>query len=188
MSSELNRFYIETAIPDAPKHTGFVPNLIDPETQSVQAFRTFDMHKEEPRLPYGSTFQQQATIRIHTSTPLNQSFFSETNIQHLQDEIRYGVWKASNNQYVIDPQNPDDLKIVMRSYYLQSSTHDPDKVQQELDALNSRVVGFAVDRVMVEVKQYVKYRKDILEYPDPISRPVNVNITGSKSAEFKSFF
>jgi len=66
--------------------------------------------------------------------------------------------------------------------------NDPDKVQEELAALNKRVIAFAVDRVMVEIKQYVKYRKDILQYPDPISRPVNANITGSKSAEFKSFF
>jgi hypothetical protein len=76
----------------------------------------------------------------------------------------------------------------MRSYYLQYSTNDPDKVQQELEALNKRVVMFAVDRVMVEIKQYVKYRKDIVDYPDPISRPINANMVGSKSAEFKSFF
>ena len=185
--SELNKFYVGTAIPDAPKHTGFVPNLLDPEVKSTQAFRIFNMHDDNPRLPYGSTFQQQATIRIHTATPLNQAFFSEANIKRLQDEIRYGVWVASDNQYVIDPQNPDDLKTVMRSYYLQYSTNDPEKVQQELEALNKRVILFAVDRVMVEIKQYMKYRKDIVDYPDPISRPINANMVDSKSAEFKSY-
>jgi hypothetical protein len=186
--SELNRFYIETAIPDAPRHTGFVPNLLDPETAQTQAFRTFQVHADSTPVNYASTFAQQATIRIHSATPLNNAFFSEANIRHLQDEIRYGVWIASGNQYIIDPQNEDDLKTVMRSYYLQYSINDPDKLREELAALNKRVILFAVDRVMVEIKQYMKYRKDILEYPDPISRPVNANITGSKSAEFKTFF
>jgi hypothetical protein len=186
--SELDRLYIETAIPGAPKHTGFVPNLADPEVHTTEAFRLFKMHADDPKLPFGSQFKQQATVRIHTPTPLNQSFFSDQNIDHIHSEIRYGVWVASNNQYIIDRQNDDDLKTIMRSYYLQYSMNDPAKMKEELESLNKRVVGFAVDRVMVEAKQYVKYRKDILDYPDPISRPINVNIVGSKSAEFKSFF
>lgn len=186
--SELDRIYIESAIPGAPKHTGFVPNVMDPEVHSTQAFRVFKTHADSPALAYGSDFRQQATIRIHTPTPLNQAFFSQRNIDFLQDEIRYGVWIASKNKYIIDRQNEDDLKTIMRSYYLQYSMNDPSKMQEELDSLNRRVIAFAVDRVMVEANQYVKYRKDILDYPDPISRPINANIVGSKSAEFKSFF
>jgi hypothetical protein len=186
--SELGRMYIETAIPNAPKHTGFVPNLEDPEVSSTQAFRLFKTHADDPKLDFGSTFQQQATIRIHTPTPLNQAFFSERNIEHLHHEIRYGVYIASKNKYTIDRQNDDDLKTIMRSYYLQYSMNDPDRMKEELDSLNRRVISFAVDRVMVEANQYVKYRKDIIDYPEPISRPINVNVIGSKSAEFKSFF
>jgi hypothetical protein len=185
--SELSRFYTETAIPGAPKHTGLVPNLMDPETRNTQAFKVFQTHTES-RLPYGSTFQQQATVRIHTATPLNQTFFSEQNIQHLQDEIRYGVWIESGKEYTIDPQNPDDLKTVMRSYYLQYSMNDPSKMQEELHSLNRRVVSFAVDRIMVEARQYFKYRKDIMNYPEQISRPINASEVGSKTAEFKGFF
>jgi hypothetical protein len=186
---ELNRFYTETAIPAAPKHTGYVPNLLDPETRNTQAFKLFNMHDDNPKLPYGSTFQQQATIRIHVATPLNQAFFSEKNMKYLQDEIRFGVWNASNQEYVIDPQNPDDLKAVMRSYYLQYSTNDPSKsLNDQLEYLNKLVLNFSIDRVMVEIKQYIKYRKDIVNYPEQISRPINANMVGSKSAEFKSFF
>ena len=188
MTSELNQIYLATAIPNAPKHNGLVPTLADPQTNSTQAFKLFKTYDESPTLPFGSTFAQQATIRIHTATPLNNAFFSDSNIQYLQDEIRYGVWVASGKKHIIDRQNPDDLKVVMRSYYLQYSTNDPDKFREELDALNKRVLMFAVDRVMVEINQYYKYRNDILNYPEQIGRPVNANITGSKSAEFKTFF
>jgi hypothetical protein len=185
--SQLSDFYTQTAIPGAPKHTGLVPNLNDPETETTQAFKVFQTHTE-PRLPYASTFDQQATIRIHTATPLNKAFFSEDNIRHLQDEIRYGVWVESGNQYVIENQNADDLKTVMRSYYLQYSMNDPTKVKEELHSLNRRVLAFAIDRVMVEIRQYFKYRNDIVNYPEQISRPVNASSVGSKSAEFKTFF
>jgi hypothetical protein len=66
--------------------------------------------------------------------------------------------------------------------------NDPDRVKEELNELNERVLSFAVDRVLVEINQYVKYRKDILNYPEQISRPINANMTGTKSAEFKRFF
>ena len=110
---DINRYYIDSAIPGAPKHTGFVPNLADEETKATQAFRIFSTHYESPKLAYGSTFQQQATIRIHTATPVNQAFFSEANIKYLQDETRYRVWVKSDKKHTIDPQRLDDLKIIM---------------------------------------------------------------------------
>ncbi len=180
--------YIRTAIPNAPKHTGLVPNLVDPETNATSAFLLFQTHYEDPRLPFGSTFKQQAIVGIHTPTPLNRAFFSEENMKYIQDEIRYRVWVESKHEYTIDAQDPDDLKTVMRSYYLQYSRNNPDKYREELNELNELVLRFSVDRVLVEIKQYMKYRKDILEYPEQISRPVNANMTGTKSAEFKSFF
>jgi hypothetical protein len=186
--SELDQIYIGTAIPNAPKHTGFVPNLVDPETTSTQAFKLFQTHYENPRLPFGATFQQQATIRIHTATPLNQLYFSDQNIEYLQSELRHRVWVASNQKHTIERQNPEDLKTVMRSYYLQYSFNNPDRVKEELNELNERVLAYTVDMVMVEINQYLKYRKDILNYPEQISRPINANMVGTKSAEFKRFF
>ena len=188
MSSELDKIYIESAIKDAPKHTGYVPNLADTEESTPSAFKLFKLFHEDPTLPFGETFAQQATIRNHTKNPLNQAFFSERNIEYLHDELRYRVHSLSKGEYTIERQSDEDLKTIMRSYYLQYSMNDPARVKEELKELNERVLVFAVDRVMVEVKQYLKYRNDILEYPDPIGRPINANIVGTKSAEFKTFF
>jgi len=173
MSSELDSIYIGSAIKDAPKHTGFVPNLADTEESTPSAFKMFKLFHEDPKLPFGETFAQQATIRNHTKNPLNQAFFSEQNIQYLHDELRYRVNKLSKGEYTIEKQSDEDLKTIMRSYYLQYSMNDPTRVKEELKELNERVLVFSVDRVMVEIKQYLKYRHDILEYPDPISRPIN---------------
>ena len=108
---KIDEFYLQTAIRGAPQHTGYVPNILDPETRSTQAFRLFQTHHQDPRLEYGSTFQQQATIRIHTATPVNQAFFSEANIIHLQDEIRYRVWLKSDKKHIIDTGCDFESKI-----------------------------------------------------------------------------
>ena len=187
-TGELNNFYVDTAIRSAPKHTGYVPNLAEPETRDTQAFKLFSTHHEDPKLAYGSTFQQQATIRVHTATPLNQSFFSDANIQHLQDEIRYRVWEKSGRKHVIGQQKPDDLKTIMRAYYLQYQINDEKNVAKELSDLNERVLKFCVDDVLGSINMYLYNRSQILNYPDQIDRPVNAKIYGTKGAELKAFF
>lgn len=187
-TGDLNNYYVDTAIRGAPKHTGLVPNLAEPETQDTQAFKLFSTHHEDPKLAYGSTFQQQATIRIHTATPLNQSFFSEANVQHLQDEIRYRVWEKSGKKHVIDQQRPDDLKTIMRAYYLQYQINVEANAAKELADLNERVLQFCVDDILGSINMYLYNRNQILNYPDQISRPINPSIYGTKGAEFKSFY
>ena len=185
---EINRYYVDSAIPGAPKHTGYVPNLEDEETRATQAFRMFSTHYEDPKLAYGSKFQQQATIRIHTPNLLNQAFFSDENIKHLQDEIRYRVWIKSDKKHIIDPQRPDDLKTIMRAYYLQYSLNVPGNEREELEMLNNRVMAFCVDDILGAINMYIYNRNQILDYPEQISRPINPHIIGTKGAEFKSFF
>ena len=185
---KIDEFYLQTAIRGAPQHTGYVPNILDPETRSTQAFRLFQTHHQDPRLEYGSTFQQQATIRIHTATPVNQAFFSEANIIHLQDEIRYRVWLKSDKKHIIDRQREDDLKTIMRAYYLQYSQNIPGRERQELEDLNERVLAYCVDDILDSINMYVYNRGLLANYPEQISRPINPHIVGTKSAEFKSFF
>lgn len=185
---KIDEFYVQSAIKNAPQHTGYVPNIFDPETRSSQAFRLFQTHHEDPKLDYGSTFRQQAVVRVHTATPLNQAFFSEANIQYLQDELRYRVWEKSGKKHIIDKQREDDLKTIMRSYYLQYSENIPGQERQELQSLNERVLTYCVDDVLGSINMYVYSRNLLGNYPEQISRPINPHIVGTKSAEFKSFF
>jgi len=187
-TDDLAKYYIDTAVPNAPKHSGFVPNLADPETSSTQAFRLFETHHDDPRLAYGSTFNQQATIRIHTSTPLNQAFFSEENLQYIQGELRYRVWLQSGKQHVIDPQRPDELKTIMRSYYLQYAGNIPGREKEELEGLNERVLAFSVNDVLGSINMFLHNRSEVLDFPTPISNPINVDVKGTKTAELKAFF
>jgi len=115
-------------------------------------------------------------------------FFSQGNIANLQQKIHDAVLDLSNGEYNLSPQSEADLMLIMRSYYLQYGQNDPSNVAVELEELNQRVVSFAASRIMVEVVAYKRFRKDILDFPEPIARPMDMNIYGTRTGELKSFF
>lgn len=177
----LAQFYTETAIPNAPKHTGRLP-LSDQETKL--SIPPAVLYAPEPYMVPGR-IAEQINYR-HTETPLNTLFFSQDNVDKLQKDIQGTVKSMVGGD--IDRQSDDDLKLIMRSYYLQYAENNPRRIAEELDELNKRVVNFAANRIAVEVEAYRYYRKDILDFPAPIANPVNVQIYGTRTGELKSFF
>lgn len=131
----------------------------------------------EPGLP--STEVKERIHFRHSSTPVNESFFSPENVTSLQDRVRALVRGMVNAD--IDRQSDVDLMLVMRSYYLQ---YAGDSVEQ----LNERVANFCANRIAVEVEAYRYYRKDILDFPTPIARPIDTQVYGTRTGELKSFF
>ena len=174
-------FYTGTAIPNAPKHTGRLP-LSDQESRmSVPAARLF---AEEPSMT-SSVMKENIQYR-HGNTDLNTQFFSASNVDLLQSRIQSEVRQMVGG--VIDRQSDPDLMMVMRSYYLQYARNVPGNEADELAELNDRVVGFCANRIAVEVEAYRYFRKDILDFPTPIARPIDVQIYGTRTGELKSFF
>jgi hypothetical protein len=183
-ATSLSDFYTQTAIPNAPKHTGRLPLSGDEEKSTLPPFR---MTASEPYV-VPSRVAEQMQYR-QESTPLNTIFFSEANLENLQQEIAAAVFQMSGSKrYIIGPQNDADLKTVMRSYYLQYAQNDPTRVSEELTSLNNRVIGWCSNNIMVEIEAYKYYRRDIEDFPAPIERPVMTNIYGTRTGELKSFF
>lgn len=115
----------------------------------------------------------------HSSTPVNEQFFSPGNMDIIQDRIRTTVRSMVSAD--IDRQSDTDLMLVMRSYYLQYAG-------ESVEQLNERVVDFCANRIAVEVEAYRYYRKDILDFPAPIQRPLDTHVYGTRTGELKSFF
>jgi hypothetical protein len=179
--STLASFYTGTAIPNAPKHTGRLPLSGKEETLGVPASV---LYAPEPFLTPVNV-SEQIQYR-HSDTPLNKLFFSQGNIDTIQGQIQSTVQQMINA--TIDRQSDSDLLMVMRSYYLQYAQNEPDQLAQELADLNTRVVNFCANRIAVEVEAYRYYRKDIMDFPEPIANPMNVKQYGTRTGELKSFF
>lgn len=135
---------------------------------------------------------QCATFRnpvegLWDETYLSKAFFSQENIQILQNGIRAGVYHRSNGQYLIAPQDCDSLKIVMRSVYLQYSANQPNNISQQIAELNKIVLDYCIQQVYSEAQGYMTYVNDVSTLVVPIERPVMTS-NNDRQLELKSWF
>ena len=127
------------------------------------------------------------TEGLWTDTYLSQTFFSQQNIQIIQNGIRAGVYHKSNGQYTIGSQDCDSLKIVMRSVYLQHAANQPNNITQQVAELNKIVLNYCIQQVYSEAQGYMKYLDDASTLVVPIAHPVMASNT-DRELEFKTWF
>jgi hypothetical protein len=118
-----------------------------------------------------ATAYREALTGTWENNMLATVFFSEGNVQILQNGIRAGVYKMSGGQINVPPQNLDALKIVMRSTYLQYAEHYPDQITQQVERLNAIVLDYCVKSVYGEAVGYLKYCQDQSSLVMPFDRP-----------------
>lgn len=134
-----------------------------------------------------SDFNEEAIKGIHNNNPLSQVFFSQANIDALQEAIRYQVFKRSCEKHVIGRQSETELKVIMRATYLEHAKHRGYDVLPEVRRLNGLVLDFAVPRVLQEIKMYITYTNDINKLPVPMDRGSFESSKGQKFLEQKQF-
>jgi hypothetical protein len=130
---------------------------------------------------------RNATEGLWTSNSLSQAFFSQQNIQIIQNGIRAGVYHKSNGQYVIGPQDCDSLKIIMRSVFLQHAANQPTNINLQIAELNKIVLNYSIQQVYSEAQGYMKYIDDVSTLVVPIAPPVMANNT-DRQLELKPWF
>lgn len=112
-----------------------------------------------------------ALDNILENNVLAQVYFSSGNEQILQNGIRAGVYKLSNEKYVASQQNSDQLKIIMRSIYLQfAHQSNKESITSQVNTLNKHVFGYCIPYVYAEAISYVKYLKDQSTLVVPLER------------------
>jgi len=114
-------------------------------------------------------------------SPLSNAFFSNSNMQRLQNLLRFAVYKASGNKYIIGNQNNTDLTIIMRAIYLQYAKHLPYQLKEQVSELNNHVINFSLPKVLSEVKQHLYYVNDVQHLPVPLEHPKNLSSAGTRS-------
>jgi len=170
----------------APQHGGRVPNINAPASIAFAA-RPHSLYKEGKPV-FVDDAREDLIGHQHTRTPLNVVFFSQSNIDYIHNEIINQVSLMSGGKYNISRQGDDEVRIIMRSYYLMFARNDPYKVAQELDELNKRVIGYASAKVYSEVDFHAFYMKDLEDFAPAIANPINPKHYGSEPGELKSFF
>jgi len=108
---------------------------------------------------------------IIQDSPLSETFFSNENINALQNSIRFNVYKQSNQ--VIEKQSHTQLLSIMRSIYLKNSNSSISQKNflNHIHELNSYVSDYSIPQITSELKQYNGYIQKLENLPIPIDRP-----------------
>ena len=122
------------------------------------------------------------------STPLSSAYFSKDNIQMIQNGIRAGVYKKSNGQYIIGPQDYDAILIIMRSIFLQHSVNQPSNISEQISELNAMVLDYCIPQVYLEAQGYLKYLSDASTLSIPIAHPIMASQNDKRNYKLPSWF
>jgi len=161
------------------RHNGRI-NIRYPETTAL-----FNMYDKIP-VSQTTTFRNP-TDGLWENTNLSTQFFSSSNIAYLQSMLIQGVFEKSNNQLRITNQDEDQLKVVMRSIFLQYSKNNNSSIQSQVHELNKFVLDYCIQQVYSEAISYKKYLYDVSTMYKPINPPVLANMK-QKQLELKRWF
>lgn len=150
--------------------------------------KTNDLFQMYDKIPvHHPVSYQNPTEGLWINTPLSIHFFSADNILYLQRAIQEGVFKKSNQQFEVSFQDEDQLKIIMRSIFLQYSKNQKGNIEQQTNQLNQLVLSYSVSQVYSEAISYKKYLYDVSTMYKPIARPV-LSYSSDKQLELKKWF
>tara|TARA_X000000950_G_C13578615_1_gene522565 strand:- start:99 stop:569 length:471 start_codon:yes stop_codon:yes gene_type:complete len=134
---------------------------------------------ENAQTPYSFN---SSTKSVQGESPLNKLFFSTQNVEIIHNQI---INKVSNKTgYRIARQSDTELQIIMRSIFLQYSKNQPCNLKEQVEDLNRKVLDYAVNRIIIEISQYLEYKDTVAKLPLPLNHPRNLSNSGTKSLSF----
>lgn len=144
-------------------------------------------HLFEEDMRPNNNYSQEAMKSIFSTNQVSNIFFSQFNLDLLQEAIRYQVYKKSCDKFVICRQSNTELRLIMRSIYLQWSKNQQYGILEQVKELNKVVLDFCIPRIIQEINIYSKYTKDINQLPVPLPNAEFVGTKGSKVLEQNDF-
>ena len=134
-----------------------------------------------------TTFREP-TLGQWDESSLSKAYFSQNNIQIVQNGIRAGVYKKSNGQYIVSPQDCDALKIIMRSVFLQHAVNLEQDIQGQIYSLNKIVLDYCIHHVYSEAQGYMKYLHDVSTLAVPLATPVMTTQNDRRNYKMPNWF
>ena len=171
------------SILDMERYNGRL-NLMELPPKDVR----FDMYEKIALKNKSSEYRDSLAGNLEDNL-LSRVFFSSGNIQIIQNGLRAGVYEMSEDRkIIIVPQNIDNLKIIMRSIYLQYAEHREDiSVTKQVEDLNRLVLNYVIPTVYNETIGYLKYIQDQSTLVQPLELPKLVD-KDFKPLEWKKWF
>ena len=111
-------------------------------------------------------------------TPLSTLFFSDFNLQQIQNTVRNQFKQKTG--IAIDYQNQNDVLALMRMVYINNSWDPYNNVHNQVTAMNAICVSTAIAQIGTNVSQYIGYLSDISSPLNPEPRPISTSVYGNR--------
>jgi len=151
------------------ENTNLQPVYVKKET--IQQPNQHILFQMQDKIPNESRTYHDALHGNMYDTVLSTAFFSGENQDIIQNGIRKGVFNKSNGKHVISRQDPDSIKAIMRSIFLEHSPNSPENITQQIQMLNELVFNYSIPRVLSNVISYIQYRNDSENIHAPLPHP-----------------
>ena len=129
----------------------------------------------------------ELTTATEYENPIKEMLYSQKNINFLQQKCIETIYYKTNKKYLISPQDENQIlqiitnvynNIPVQYYYV---TEDNILFKQEISYLNSFILKEITEYVYNSLLNYISYSEFIANGVQPIERPVNVSIKGTKT-------
>lgn len=111
------------------------------------------------------------------NSKLTEKYFSNENIENIQNKLKEGVYILSGNKLIIDKQPHDSIVVVMRSMFYLHSLNQFNNIDKQIEELNKHVLDYSIKHVYNEAIAYLKYKKDVSQMYNPMSHPIYSSTT-----------
>ena len=129
----------------------------------------------------------ELTTATEYENPIKEMLYSQKNINFLQQKCIETIYYKTNKKYLISQQDENQIlqkitnvynNIPVQDYYV---TEDNILFKQEISYLNSFILKEITEYVYNSLLNYISYSEFIANGVQPIERPVNVSIKGTKT-------
>ncbi len=153
--------------------------FLDPNTNTK--IKPYELYQDSSQI-------QNTNVNIISNVivpnTLSRQFFSNDNVEVLQQNIIREVFRVSNKQ--IGKQSYQDLQIIMKSMYLQYGRNLQHNIEEQIIVLNKYVIDECVRIIVPNVLQYNKYVSEINSPIPNMPRAQNMSNKGDKYGDFSS--
>ena len=115
---------------------------------------------------------------IYESNALQRYYFSKKNTNFIQHSIRQQV--LSEAGFSIATQSLSELRIIMKSTYLQFGKNLDENVTEQTNSLNKTVLEYCVKTIISNIRTYNLYKDRVSYTPVPLELPQNMSNSGKK--------
>ena len=153
---------------------------VDISGNDIQTTSSFPLYEQSNK--GDMIYKNEALKSILTVTDkLSQVYFSSENINLIQQNIKKNIYDKSG--HMIQNQSYDNLKIIMRSIYLQYAKHINSNIKAQIKELNKLVYNYCIPNILSNIQLYIGFKKQVSELPQQMARPKYLSNAGLKSIQ-----